>query len=237
MFEIRRKNKGLLYLHGHSTIQKSIVNRSYTGSFPSSSSGCYRIIFRCRNFDNIEARYRALTISPFPFHMRILLLIAFLVLTCIAKSQVIRAFPAFSLGNDSTVVNLDSLKGKIVYINFWFERCGPCMAEAPALNELYGMVKDSAGIRFLSFTLDAPAEARKAKARLKIPYPVFSLPLSKSLELNPANRYPTSIILNRRGEVVFEKSGGSMNPVKAREFILSTLFPALVNQLRDGASQ
>jgi len=169
--------------------------------------------------------------------MRVFTLIIFLLLSAIAKGQAIRSFPAFSLKNDSSLVNLDSLRGKVVYINFWFERCGPCMAEAPALNELYQMVKDSADIRFISFTLDAPADARKAKTRLKIPYPVYSLPLTKSLELNPANRYPTSMILNRRGEVVFEKTGGSMNPAKAREFILSTLFPALLKQLHDGAAE
>jgi thiol-disulfide isomerase/thioredoxin len=47
-------------------------------------------------------------------------------------------FDKFSAGatNGSLFTN-DSLKNRVSFINFWFEGCHPCVAEFPALNELY----------------------------------------------------------------------------------------------------
>ena len=45
--------------------------------------------------------------------------------------------PAFRLSNaDGKAVTLQDFRGKVVYIDFWYSSCRPCLAEAPARQEL-----------------------------------------------------------------------------------------------------
>ncbi|HLA52634.1 MAG TPA: TlpA disulfide reductase family protein, partial [Flavitalea sp.] len=38
---------------------------------------------------------------------------------------------------DGKVVSLNSLKGKVVFINFWATWCPPCRAEMPSINKVF----------------------------------------------------------------------------------------------------
>lgn len=54
-------------------------------------------------------------------------------------------------GNTHT---LESLKGKVVIMNFWFIQCKPCVAEIPNLNELKAKFKDKPVV-FFAVALDS----------------------------------------------------------------------------------
>lgn len=46
--------------------------------------------------------------------------------------------PAFSLTDlDGKALNLADLRGKVVWLNFWGLRCGPCVRELPALQKIH----------------------------------------------------------------------------------------------------
>ena len=45
-------------------------------------------------------------------------------------------------GLDGTAFDTSALKGKVVFLNVWATWCGPCRAEMPSIERLYGKVKD-----------------------------------------------------------------------------------------------
>ena len=70
---------------------------------------------------------------------------------CITQC-LIPPFSATTIEGD--VINTDSLKNKILLINFWFIGCAPCLEELPALNRLVEEYKDR-NVVFLSITHDS----------------------------------------------------------------------------------
>ena len=51
---------------------------------------------------------------------------------------------------NGNTISLESLKGKIVVINFWFVECKPCIMEIPELNKIVDLYKDKEVV-FLGF--------------------------------------------------------------------------------------
>ncbi len=60
-------------------------------------------------------------------------------------------------------INSEDLKGKVIFINTWFTRCPPCIAEMPYLNEIKNNYSDQ-NIVFISM---APEEKREILTFLK----------------------------------------------------------------------
>ena len=68
------------------------------------------------------------------------LLLLILVSPLSADMMVSRGEPVPSISvttSEGSILKLDSLKGKVVIINFWATWCPPCVAEMPDLNKLY----------------------------------------------------------------------------------------------------
>ena len=56
--------------------------------------------------------------------------------------------------NTGSEINLSDLKGKVVLINYWAKWCVPCLAEMPALNQLYVDMKANENIVFMAVDMD-----------------------------------------------------------------------------------
>src|SRR5690606_24536218 len=56
--------------------------------------------------------------------------------------------------SEGNIQNTVSLKGKVVFINFWASWCPPCRAEFPSIEKLYSKFKDHSGILFLMINED-----------------------------------------------------------------------------------
>jgi thiol-disulfide isomerase/thioredoxin len=120
------------------------------------------------------------------------------------------SFPGFKAARaDGTMVDLATLKGKVVLMNLWATWCGPCQEEIPELEALYE--KDQAkGFEIAGISVDS-AGSEKAIAdfvRLhKMTYPVYLDPDSRSTDLLRTSVLPTSILLDRNGIVLWHHAG------------------------------
>jgi peroxiredoxin len=70
-----------------------------------------------------------------------------------------RRAPAFALKDmQGQSVTLESLKGKVVVLNFWTKTCGPCLEEMPELAELTKVVRDRRDVVVLAVSTDEGPE-------------------------------------------------------------------------------
>jgi len=68
----------------------------------------------------------------------ILFALSLLLLTATLNAQVGKPAPAFSLKDkDGKTFSLETLKGKVIVLNFWATWCPPCRVEIPAFNNAY----------------------------------------------------------------------------------------------------
>lgn len=118
------------------------------------------------------------------------------------------------------VVQLSSLKGQVVFINFWATWCPPCIAEMPTIQTLYSEFKDHKEAVFMMVDVDDKREKSqdfmdKRKFDLPIYTPVSSIPSSYL-----GGAIPTTIVLNKQGKIVFKHEGmGDFSNEEFRTFI------------------
>jgi cytochrome c biogenesis protein CcmG, thiol:disulfide interchange protein DsbE len=147
-------------------------------------------------------------------------------------SQILgRSFPSFVAANEKGKINNDSLAGKVVLINFWFEGCHPCVAEFPALNQLAEKLKGYKDFEFISFTWDNADAINRVKEKYNLQFKVFSITENECSRLNQNSAFPTTIILDRRGIIRYWTMGGTIDPKEATEFVMSTLLPNIEKEL------
>jgi peroxiredoxin len=69
-----------------------------------------------------------------------------------------RRAPDFTLKDvQGNSVSLESLRGKVVVLNFWTKTCGPCMEEMPELAELAKIVRDRPDVAVVAVSVDDSA--------------------------------------------------------------------------------
>jgi peroxiredoxin len=68
----------------------------------------------------------------------------------VAKQMIGQEAPSFTLLDlDGKQISLDSLKGKIVILDFWATWCGPCKRSFPAMQMTVNKYKDDPNVKFL----------------------------------------------------------------------------------------
>lgn len=106
---------------------------------------------------------------------------------------------------DGTRDSLGHFRGKKLFINLWATWCGPCLAELPKLQVLYDSMKSDTSLVFL-FVTDEPDSALSSflsQNKYKLP---FYLSDKKKPEMYDVKAFPTTFIVNVRGEIVYKRS-------------------------------
>ena len=129
-------------------------------------------------------------------------------LDSIKRSAIGKDFCEFeSVTLNGEVISKKDLIGKITFINLWFETCNPCIAEMGDLIELYDKLRDNKDFQFFSFTTDAFEIAKKAVEKYNIPYIVCPVLREDAYRMNLNTGFPTKIIIDKEGKIVFFNSG------------------------------
>jgi cytochrome c biogenesis protein CcmG, thiol:disulfide interchange protein DsbE len=117
------------------------------------------------------------------------------------------AAPAFTLPSRDGTVSSDSLRGKVVYLDFWASWCGPCRGSFPwlrSLHERYG----SKGLVVVAVNLDKTrADADAFLEQFPAPFTVAFDPAGKTPEAYHVAAMPTSFLIGRNGAIVHRHAG------------------------------
>lgn len=104
---------------------------------------------------------------------------------------------------------LSELKGKVVVLNFWFTKCGPCIAEMPQLNELVSNFKNQ-DVVFLAITFNKKEIVNQFLEKHAFQYTILAN-ANDVVKIYGVNSYPTSIVINKKGEIVLKELGYRTN--------------------------
>ncbi|MBI1378937.1 MAG: redoxin family protein [Frankiales bacterium] len=142
--------------------------------------------------------------------------------------------PAPSLSGttlDGARLDLASLRGKVVVLNYWASWCSPCREEAGALDRAY-QATHGQGVDFVGVVAGGKDSVENAAAfvrRFEVPYPSLydgdqSIVLALSGTL-PPDAIPSTLVLDRQGRIAARTLGavdysglrGMIDPVLAEK--------------------
>lgn len=142
-----------------------------------------------------------------------------------------KPFPQFSVTGNHGINSNKLIKGKVVFINFWFAACPPCLAEMETLNKLYNHFKNFKNFEFISFTFESVTKIQAIKKKFSIQYPVYSISRDECYRLNFNNGFPTSIILDKDELAQFIHPSDELNKKEINYFFVSNIYPILSEEL------
>jgi peroxiredoxin len=117
--------------------------------------------------------------------------------------------PGFTLQSSTgEQVSLESLKGKVVMVNFWATWCVPCRQEMPHLQALYERY-ESLGFELLAVNVEKNnAEgARKWLEETPVTFPVLLDGNNQVSKLYKVQTMPSTVLIGRDGTMRFIHHG------------------------------
>lgn len=104
--------------------------------------------------------------------------------------------------------DLNSAKGKVLFLNFWATWCPPCIAEMPSMQELYNNYKDNPDVVFVFATTDpkSTVDAFMQKNSYTLPSHYVQ---SAAPEQLASRSIPTTFLIGRNGEIAIRKVGSA----------------------------
>ncbi len=122
-------------------------------------------------------------------------------------NEVDRTLPEFDLASmDDRQWQAESLVGKVWVINFWATWCPPCVDEIPSMNEAWQALENQ-GVGMLAINAGEGRDAVETfLKKISIDFPIL-LGDGNSLANWSIRALPTTVVVNAKGEVVYEALG------------------------------
>ena len=114
--------------------------------------------------------------------------------------------------------NLNSMYGEVIFLNHWGSWCGPCRMEMPSIQSLYDKYGDK--VKFVMIATERRPGAHVDYIEKEgFTFPVYSMISPASTEIKPKG-YPTTIILDRKGQIkTYDVGAADWNAPNVHEFL------------------
>jgi thiol-disulfide isomerase/thioredoxin len=110
------------------------------------------------------------------------------------------------------VVDFNSFKGKVVFLNLWATWCGPCRSEMPSIEALYKSIPDKENVVFVMLSMDRPEHQGKVVKYMEdksYTFPAYTLNSNLSSQLREVQSIPTTFIISKDGLIASKKIGAA----------------------------
>lgn len=105
------------------------------------------------------------------------------------------------------MIKLSSVRGKVVYLDFWASWCGPCGESFPWMNAMQEKYKQK-GLQVIAIDLDANNEdAKKFLAQHAAQFTVLFDPKGVTPRQYGVKGMPTSFLIGKDGKVLVQHMG------------------------------
>ncbi|MFA5243181.1 MAG: TlpA disulfide reductase family protein [Sulfuricella sp.] len=144
--------------------------------------------------------------KPILITISILALLAWLALTLTQKP----AAPSLSLTTlEGQQISLDSLRGKVVLVNFWATSCPGCIKEMPQLVETWRQYnKRGLEVIAVAMSYDPPEYVRNYTRRNALPFSIVLDTDGKAAHaFNQVKLTPTTFLIGKDGHILQQTLG------------------------------
>lgn len=122
-----------------------------------------------------------------------------------------KQFPSFTAKTlNGEIISEKQLLDRVTLFNFWFQYCEPCIVEFDGLNSIFQKFNRNSVFQFISFTSDNSEDANESVRKYKLAFSVCPITEKECFHLNFNQGFPTTIIVDKSGKIIFIKSGGSL---------------------------
>ena len=109
-------------------------------------------------------------------------------------------------GLNTKNINLQEIKNRVVFINFWATWCAPCIAEMPSMQQLYEDYKTK--VTFVFVTNEDWQTVSKFYIKRGFDFPTYNQVNNAPKDLE-SRTIPTTYILDKNKKIVVSKSGAA----------------------------
>lgn len=120
------------------------------------------------------------------------------------ERKILNSFNWKLINSNGDVLEFNTLEGKVIVVNFWATWCPPCIAEMPSFQKLYDGYQDK--VVFLFVASDEEKKVVTFLNKNEYTLPVYFEVTNRPAEMQ-SNSLPTTYIINRKGEIVVNKTG------------------------------